>query len=69
MFFNDDHRQVYDRKSKSIMAKYDKRRLLRDVALVTEFEKSVLYEAFVVVYEEVIQIKDETLSVEVVQGK
>ena len=51
MFFNDDHRQTFNRKSNSVMDKYHKRRLVKDVALVTEFEKSVLYEAFVVVYE------------------
>jgi len=56
IFFNQQYRAVYDKKNKNIMAKYDKKRqgLLKDVALDTDFEKSVIYEAYDEVYRGVV---------------
>ena len=71
IFFKDQYRAVYDKKSKNIMAKYDKKRqgLVRDVELATEFDKSVLYEAFEPVYEDYVDVGAERLVIEVVRGK
>lgn len=71
IFFKEQYRAVYDKKSKNIMAKYDKKRqgLVRDIELATEFEKSVLYEAFVPVYEDHVEVGAENLAIEVVRGK
>lgn len=60
------------------MAKYDKQRqgLVQDVALSTDYEKSVIYEAFTHVYEGQVGIQStqrpdalETLGVEILRGK
>ena len=58
IFFNESYRAVYDKKNKTIMAKYDKKRqgLVRDVALDTEFQTAVIYEAFEAVYQDHIRV-------------
>jgi hypothetical protein len=51
IFFNDHYKQEYDR-NKIIFTKNNKRKkgLLQDVSLDTEFDKSIIYEAFDLVY-------------------
>lgn len=58
VFFSEQYRSAYDKKNKNIMAKYDKKRqgLVQDAQLETEFEKSLIYEAFQAVYSDQIQI-------------
>ena len=58
VFFNEYYWAVYDKKNKHIMAKYDKQRqgLVQDVALSTDYEKSVIYEAFTHVYDNQVAI-------------
>ena len=58
IFFNEQYRAVYDKKNKNIMAKYDKKRqgLVKDVCLTTDYEKSVIYEAFSHVFEDRVSI-------------
>ena len=58
IFFNEHYRAVYDKKNKNIMAKYDKKRqgLVKDVCLSTDYDKSVIYEAFSPVYEDQVNI-------------
>jgi len=58
IFFSEQYRATYDKKNKNIMAKYDKKRqgLVQDAALATEFDKSIIYEAFQTVYCDEIQI-------------
>lgn len=53
IFFNEQYRQVYDKKNTKIMAKHDKYRqgLMHDFEVQTEFANSVLYEAYQHVYE------------------
>jgi len=52
IFFSEHYRSVYDKKNKNIMAKYDKKRqgLVKEIALETEFDTAVIYEAFECVY-------------------
>ena len=58
IFFSENYRSVYDKKNKNIMAKYDKHRqgLVRNVKIETDYQTSVIYEAFITVYEEQITI-------------
>jgi len=78
VFFNEQYRAVYDKKNKHIMAKYDKQRqgLVQDVALSTDYEKSVIYEAFTHVYDNQVAIQStqrpevsEIVGVEILRGK
>jgi len=77
IFFNEHYRSVYDKNNKKIMAKYDKKRqgLVRDMALSTEFEKSVIYEAYEPVFQEEVSIASsvkghpsERAQVEILRG-
>lgn len=77
IFFNEQYRAVYDKKNKNIMAKYDKKRqgLVQDVALNTDFEKSVIHEAFHHVYRDTIQMPSahnenvcEPIDIEILSG-
>jgi hypothetical protein len=54
IFFKEEYRAIYDKKSKNIRAKYDKKRqdLCRDVSLATDYQTAVIYEAFTEVYED-----------------
>jgi hypothetical protein len=49
IFFNEQYRSNYDKKNKMIFGKYDKKRqgLVKDVCVLTDFDKSVIYEAFI----------------------
>ena len=78
VFFNEQYRAVYDKKNKNIMAKYDKKRqgLVKDVCLTTDYEKSVIYEAFSPVYQDQVNIQssqrhdlEEILKIEILRGK
>ena len=78
VFFNEQYRAVYDKKNKNIMAKYDKKRqgLVKDVCLTTDYEKSVIYEAFSPVYEDEVNVQstqrhdaEEILKIEILRGK
>ena len=78
IFFNEQYRAVYDKKNKNIMAKYDKKRqgLVKDVCLTTDYEKSVIYEAFLPVYQDQVNIQssqrhdlEEILKIEILRGK
>ena len=60
------------------MAKYDKKRqgLVKDVCLSTDYEKSVIYEAFSPVYQDQVNIQstqrhdlEEILGIEILRGK
>jgi hypothetical protein len=55
IFFNEAYRNEYER-NKLIMAKNDKRKqgLKQDRSLNTEFEKSIVYEAFDIIYTDVL---------------
>jgi hypothetical protein len=59
IFFNEVYRAIYDRKSKNIMAKYDKKRqgLVKDISVSTDYKKSVIYEAYEQVYHDQINIQ------------
>lgn len=78
VFFNEQYRAVYDKKNKNIMAKYDKKRqgLVTDVSLATDFDKSVIYEAFSHVYQDRVSIPstqsrdlEEVLQIEILRGR
>ena len=59
IFFNEQYRAGYDKKNKTIRAKYDKKRqgLVKDVSLSTDFDKSVIYEAFNEVFADQVMIQ------------
>ena len=51
-FFNEITQQKWDAKNKLILARHDKKKqgLMADAETITEFEKSIMYEAFFDVY-------------------
>ena len=69
LFFNEYYRNEYER-NKMIIAKYDERKkgLIQDKGIGTDFDKSILYEAFDTVYFENFKLSDE-IRLELLRGR
>lgn len=54
LFFNEHYKIEYDKSNKMILGKHDKRKkgLVQEKSMSTDFDKSIIYEAFEEVYEE-----------------
>jgi hypothetical protein len=77
IFFNEAYRNEYER-NKLILAKNDKRKkgLLQEKGVGTDFEKAIVYEAFDIVYTDVVMLSkhfngtvQSQLSVGLLQGR
>lgn len=59
MFFNDYYKIEYDKSNRVIIGKHDKRKkgLVQEKSIITDFDKSIIYEEFEIVYEDKIQME------------
>ena len=58
LFFNDTFKLDYDKNNRVILGKHDKKKkgLVQEKSMSTDFEKSMIYEAFETVYSETVHL-------------
>lgn len=58
LFFNEYYRTEYDKNNKAILAKHDKKKkgLVQEKSISTDYDKSIVYEAFEPVYKDALTL-------------